>query len=105
MPHSTVRDPWLSIWRQPRETIREAIEIHSSKHDTHLAMVAGIAHMLAWASEKDLAPRFSLVEILLICLIAGPVYGYNFYMFLHFPCGRQVGFSVARVNLMKLKRP
>lgn len=78
MTQSTLRDPWFSIWREPRETIREIVTTYANKYDLHLAAVAGIAHMLSWASEKELANRFSLVEILLICIFAGPIYGYIF---------------------------
>lgn len=36
--------------------------------------------MLSWSADKNLADHFSLFEILLICILGGPLYG---FIFLH----------------------
>ena len=73
-----ISDPWFSIWRSPRETIREILDVDPRRHVQVLAVVAGFVEALEWAAENNLGDRFPLLVILLICAAAGAAGGLAF---------------------------
>ncbi|KAA3655808.1 MAG: hypothetical protein DWQ10_16790 [Calditrichaeota bacterium] len=75
---TTILNPWFSIWQKPRQTLTEVIRTYGNKYDVPLSVLAGVVQMLSWASDKNLGASYSLFEILALCLLAGPVYGYVF---------------------------
>ena len=66
---------FLSIWLKPRETIRAIIETNPTKYVLLFAMLVGVGQALDRASSRNLGDSISLIGILAICIILGPIGG------------------------------
>jgi len=69
------RNPFLSIWTSPRETIREIVSFDPNYHVLLLAALQGIAKALDRASTKNAGDMLSLPVILGIAVVLGPLGG------------------------------
>lgn len=67
--------PFLSIWIQPRRTIRRIVDSNPGKYVVVLAMLAGIEQVLGRAAWRSLGDYLSLAAILGISFIFGPIFG------------------------------
>lgn len=72
---TTPLNPWFSMWRHPRRTIRQIVETDPERLVLLLAALGGIVQGLASASNKSQGDRVSLTVILLANLVLGPVMG------------------------------
>ncbi len=70
-----IPSPWLTIWRQPRATIQHVVDTQPERHVVALGALSGIADLLSRAIDKNLGDRSSLLSILTLVLLAGPIWG------------------------------
>ena len=67
--------PFLSIWTQPRATIRRIVREDSERYVTILAMCSGVAQSLDRASNRNAGDVLSLWAILGVAVIFGSLGG------------------------------
>lgn len=75
MCENKILNPWLSIWVRPRETISQITAAKPLKTVLLLGVLTGIELCFSFFSSKENLGQFSPVNILLVCLLAGPVAG------------------------------
>lgn len=75
MCENKILTPWLSIWVRPRETISQITAAKPLKTVLLLGVLTGIELCFSFFSSKNNFGHFSPANILLICLLAGPVAG------------------------------
>lgn len=68
-------DPWLSMWTQPRETVRHIVQSGGDYGVLLLAALGGVAQVLDRATSQNLGDEMSIGAILLAALVAGPIAG------------------------------
>ena len=74
--------PLRTIWFRPRETIQAFTHMQSEKLIGTLAVLYGIMRALEQFSEKSLGDNSSLLSIILMAAILGPIVGIlNLYVF------------------------
>lgn len=66
---------WLSIWYQPRKTVRYAIEHKNLGLAMILVSIAGIIQLLDQSSAKSLGESLPVVAIIVMSIIGGPIIG------------------------------
>jgi len=72
--------PWFSMWTRPRQTIRQIVAQDPGQHVLLLAALAGVSQALARASNQHMGDNASLVVVLVLCLVIGPIGGvFNLY--------------------------
>ncbi len=69
------RNPWLTMWTAPRETLREILEAYPEQRVLLLAILAGIAWAFHAAVAQHIGRWNNLWVILLFCVIGGAVLG------------------------------
>ena len=67
--------PWRTIWLQPRKTIRQIVERDPTHAVLLLASLSGIVQALDNATERGLGDQVSLINVVLISCLAGPLGG------------------------------
>jgi len=72
----TNMNPWLNIWFKPRITIRHIVDQTPEKHVQLLAVISGIFRFVDQASERSLGDTVSLLGILGLAIVIGPIAGY-----------------------------
>ena len=72
---TTSSSPWISMWIQPRRTIRQIVDTDPERHVLLLAAIAGIGEVLNKASTKSTGDHLPLTAILLLAGIVGPIGG------------------------------
>jgi len=70
------RNPWKTIWLNPKATIRYIVEEQPNKHYILLMVLGGIAHALNYASAMNLGDIISVQEALIMCALLGPLSGF-----------------------------
>jgi len=73
--------PIFRIWKYPRRTVREALDTPSLKRDLLLASIGGLVMMHHIAQNNLWGLKHSLTTILLIVILAGPLFGMIYYSF------------------------
>jgi hypothetical protein len=68
-------NPWLSIWTQPRATIRQIVDTDPTYLVVPLAALGGIGHALDRASMRNAGDTLPLAGILVLALVVGPLGG------------------------------
>jgi len=68
-------NPWLSMWSQPRATIRHIIDTDPTRDVIALAAVAGILQSLDRAAMNSVGDSLSLPAVFAIALFVGPLSG------------------------------
>lgn len=68
-------NPWTSVWISPRKTVRHAIEHKLLKFVTILSIFTGIFYALDRAVVSNVGNDLSMMNILLMCFIAGGIGG------------------------------
>jgi len=67
--------PWLTIWTQPRGTIRGIVDSDPNQCLLLLASLSGIGVILNYLFQTHAGNYFNSLEIMFIACIAGPVLG------------------------------
>jgi hypothetical protein len=68
-------NPWLTIWTQPRGTIRAIVDSDPNRSVILLAMIYGISSTLSRAFQKNSGDTISLPTILGLALFVGSIAG------------------------------
>jgi len=68
-------NPWLSIWTQPRRTMRQILDSDPERNIYVLATIAGVSRVLDRASLRSMGDEVPIFVILGLALIAGTVGG------------------------------
>lgn len=68
-------DPWLSMWTQPRATLRRIAATDADHGVLTLAALGGVAQVLDRASTQNLGDEHGVGAILLAAVLAGPIAG------------------------------
>jgi hypothetical protein len=71
-------NPWLTIWTQPRATIRQIVKHNPDYQVIVLGALLGMAQALDRAAARNAGDSLGLPMILLLCLIGGPIGGLVF---------------------------
>lgn len=69
------KNPWISIWTNPRQTIRDIINVDPKRHVVLLAILAGISWTLQNLSNSNFGDAFSISTITFFTLFAGSIGG------------------------------
>ena len=72
---TSCRSPWITMWTQPRQTIRRIVNTDPYHHVKLLAAIAGIGEALNRASGRSTGDSMPLLAILAIAVILGPIGG------------------------------
>ena len=70
------KSPFLTIWTQPRQTIRAIVETDPTWLVAPLVMLAGVAQALLRASTQRIGDRLSLRATLTLVVVTGPLAGF-----------------------------
>lgn len=68
-------NPWKSLWRTPTTTFRALLDEAPGYNVLTLAMLGGIGTAFGQLSGGGFGQHLSLLPLLLICLLAGPLLG------------------------------
>ncbi len=74
-PAAEVLNPWVSIWRQPRATIRQIVASDPERYVTAIAAITGASSTLNRASNHNAGDKLDFWQILAIGLLVGPIAG------------------------------
>lgn len=91
-----IPNPWLTMWRRPRETVRMYVESGTNKWLWLLAVLAGIKLFLDNADAQNVGNQIPFGSIIFLSLVFGPPMGiFNWYFFsgLFALAGRILGLS------------
>ncbi|MBN1466558.1 YIP1 family protein [candidate division KSB1 bacterium] len=69
-------DPWKTIWFNARATIRQIIDIDPNRSLLVLIVFGGLANALHYAANFSIADAMSFSDVLILCLVAGPLSGF-----------------------------
>jgi len=82
MMHKMNLNPWMTMWTNPRKTIREIVNISPKKGMFILACIFGLQYLLSLAHSMSLGQNYSPLVILIASLVCAPFIGYFwFYVF------------------------
>jgi len=73
--HPFAFNPFITMWRRPRATIRAVVAIAPTYMVSSLASLAGIGQALDRASSLNLGARGGALGTLFVAMIAGPIGG------------------------------
>jgi uncharacterized membrane protein len=76
MARKVERNPWLSIWVQPRETIREIVETNPRYRFYVLCALYGFPMAMSFAQSFSLASRFPVWSIVIASLVICTFFGF-----------------------------
>jgi Yip1 domain len=68
-------NPWLTIWTQPRATIRGIIDTDPTRNVAILAVLSGISRAIDQAAQNNLGDKLPMMAILIQALIGGAIGG------------------------------
>jgi len=68
-------NPWLSIWLQPRATIRQIVDTNPRQQVLLLAALGGVVETLDRASMRSAGDMLPLAAILGVAALGGPIFG------------------------------
>jgi hypothetical protein len=103
MPAQQSANPWLSIWTQPRQTIRQIVNTNPSFQFVPLCMVYGFPILMHLARYFALGTAMPVWSILLLSIILSPIAGFiglSFWSVLLKWTGRWVG---GRSNYLNIR--
>ena len=73
--HALSASPWISMWTNPRRTIREIVDRDPKRHVLVLAAVAGIGKALNNAVQQSSGDDHAFLSIFLTVVIGGTIGG------------------------------
>ena len=68
-------NPWLSMWTQPRHTVRSLLQIHPKYGVFPLAAIYALQSLLYFANYWSLGISFRFYAILITAIVASPIVG------------------------------
>lgn len=68
-------NPLLTIWTQPRATIRRIVDVDPHYHVLLLACLAGFVEALDTSAEQSAGDSLPILAIIAICAVVGPLLG------------------------------
>ncbi len=68
--------PWSTIWRDPRGTIRQIVEVNPNHSLIILAVFGGLGNAFSYASGFGLGAAMDVSEIIALCILIGPLSGF-----------------------------
>ncbi len=68
--------PWSTIWRDPRGTIRQIVEVNPNHSLIILAVFGGLGNAFSYASGFGLGAAMDVSEIIALCIFIGPLSGF-----------------------------
>jgi Yip1 domain len=74
-------NPWVTIWTQPRGTIRGIVASDPNRNVALLSIVYGVIQLMSQALDKNLGDKVSLPSLLAIFLVVGPIFGLLWNLF------------------------
>lgn len=69
-------NPWLSILKKPRETIRAIIGFNSNYHLLLLSIIYGFSAVLGIAQKFKVGEKLDFMSIIIPAIILAPIWGY-----------------------------
>lgn len=72
-------NPWLTIWTQPRATIRRIVEENPNRSLWLLAAIYGFVSLINNAQTLALGQTLGLLSIFLLVIVLAPIWGYIFF--------------------------
>lgn len=81
MTDSFTTSPWISIWTQPRQTIRAVIARNPGYHFFYLATLYGLQNVLFYATYYSIGLTFHFAIVLLLALVLSPLIGIVWFYF------------------------
>jgi hypothetical protein len=75
----TDQDIFTRIWTSPRMVFKFINDNHYDKHVTVLLLLSGISSAFDRASLKSMGDNFSLLAVIMMCIVAGALFGYMSY--------------------------
>ncbi|PRX38887.1 Yip1-like protein [Planifilum fimeticola] len=80
--YQEIPNPWFTMWRHPRETVRMYLQAGSGKWLWILAILAGIKLFLDNADAQNVGDQIAFGNIILLSLVFGPLVGiFYWYLF------------------------
>ena len=68
--------PWLTVWTEPRETIRRIIAENPKRSLWLLAAIYGFSSLLNSFQSGSLGASIAMAPLLLLALVIAPFWGY-----------------------------
>lgn len=87
-------NPWVTIWTQPRATIRHIVETNPKKSFFWLASICSLQSLLFLANYISLGLSYHYFLIILLCVVFSPILGgiwIYFYGWLFYITGKWLG--------------
>ncbi len=72
-------NPWLSIWTEPRATIRRIVEENPNRNLWLLAAIYGFISLMTNAQSLALGQTNPIAILLLLIAVLSPIWGYLFF--------------------------
>lgn len=73
-------NPWLQIWVQPRDVVKEAVILSDKKREWLLVVLFGLTLGLEQASLRGLGDSLSFSAILIFSILLSPVLGFLYWV-------------------------
>lgn len=70
------KSPWISIWTEPRDTIRRIIALNPKRSIWLLAAIYGFSSLLNSFQSGSLGARMGIAPLFLLAVILAPFWGY-----------------------------
>lgn len=77
----TNQNPWITVWTEPRDTIRRIIAENPKRSLWLLAAIYGFSSLLNSFQSGSLGASISIVPLFLLALILAPFWGYLVFSF------------------------
>lgn len=74
-PAEPSANPWITIWRHPRQTMRAILDSNPERQVILLTVLGGISQSLDKAMLKNMGDKFPFPLVLALCLIVGSLGG------------------------------
>ncbi|MDD5571296.1 MAG: YIP1 family protein [Bacteroidales bacterium] len=76
------KETFIGLFTKPKETFKTIIDLKLNKYQVSLLMLAGISNALSRAVDKHTGDIFGLTGTIIICIIAGALFGWIGFYFL-----------------------
>lgn len=79
--HKTNHNPWMSMWTNPRSTIKEMLKSSPTRGFFALAVIFGLQYLLNLAQSFSLGSKMNPLVILILCIVLSPIAGIIWFYF------------------------
>ncbi len=70
------KNPWLTIWTEPRATIAQIVKINPNRSLWWLAAIYGLSSLFNLFQSMALGNSVKVIGIVILAIIIAPIYGY-----------------------------